>query len=502
MSQALNHHLHGLLNSAIQLLSVYKEELLQERNRILDSLRHANKRSEAIFAFISDFLLECLATARRGNVEAGSMLWNMQQQWVERFSQRPDPEAIIFSLNLLENASHKILKSRIAFSSKLHPSVHYLFSKIGERILYSFDQELVGIDAICEQILEAPGIRVKWIARIEEKKEGFYIKKIIGPHPNAASLNGENFFATWNEVANVLSSSRLPIPWKNELLLFGTTTHHHIDLDVVFHILRKFQLEEERQLCCLQENLWKDAVILFNEWIIRSQNFQEAIENICFGFGHFLPFERCALFKFSNMESIGVGLYGYHLNKEEIQAIAEKMDNIPILNESLVKLKSQNHEMKNFQPIYVPFAHKEFPKKYVETFQLASLMIVPIYVPTEGKIIGGVVLDKGPGQYFTVDRTLFPALMKFGQSSGELLLRFIEANIQPTDLLPNNISLSSREIEIIKLLADGASTSEAAVQLYLSEFTVRDYISNIMKKLNARNRTEVAVKAIRLGIIQ
>ncbi|MGZ4162011.1 MAG: LuxR C-terminal-related transcriptional regulator, partial [Neobacillus sp.] len=34
------------------------------------------------------------------------------------------------------------------------------------------------------------------------------------------------------------------------------------------------------------------------------------------------------------------------------------------------------------------------------------------------------------------------------------------------------------------------------------EFTVRDHISNIMKRLNAQNRTEVAVKAIRMGIIQ
>ena len=53
-----------------------------------------------------------------------------------------------------------------------------------------------------------------------------------------------------------------------------------------------------------------------------------------------------------------------------------------------------------------------------------------------------------------------------------------------------------------KLLAAGASTTEAAVQLYLSEYTVRDYISTIMRRLDAKNRTEVAVKAIRMGIIE
>jgi len=245
-----------------------------------------------------------------------------------------------------------------------------------------------------------------------------------------------------------------------------------------------FQSEKENY------SIWKDAVILFNEWLIRSQNFKESVENICFGFGYFLPFERCALFKFTNKESVGVGLFGHHLNTEEIQAIAEKITNIPVLNESLVKLKSQGHEMKNFQPIYIPFAKHDLPEKYVKKFELTSLIIVPIYVPEEGKIIGGVVLDQGPGKHFIVDTSLFPALMKFGQSSGELLSKFIEADIKKQDLPEgDSISLPPRETEIIKLLADGASTAEAAFKLYLSEFTVRDYISNIMKRLNAQNRT-------------
>jgi DNA-binding NarL/FixJ family response regulator len=52
------------------------------------------------------------------------------------------------------------------------------------------------------------------------------------------------------------------------------------------------------------------------------------------------------------------------------------------------------------------------------------------------------------------------------------------------------------------MTAESASTVEAALKLYLSEFTVKDYISNIMKRLNAQNRIEVAVKAIRMGIIE
>jgi len=392
LSKSLNHHLDNLLIDAVKMLAIYQDDLLKEWGLMLQSLKNTNKKSVAVFEFISDFLVSFLRSVNDQPSDIYRMLDEIQDQWFAQFQRRPEPEALIFHLNLLENAAHKVLKSRITYSSKLHPSVHYLFSKMSEVMLFHSEKD--------------------------------------------------NY------------------------------------------------------------SIWKDAVILFNEWIIRSQNFRESIENICFGFGYFLPFKRCALFKFTNQESIGIGLFGHHFNNDEVQAIAEKITNIPVLSESLVKLKSQGHEMKNFQPIYISSAENDLPERYVKKFDLGSLIIVPIYVPEEGKIIGGVILDQGQGIHFTVDTSLFPALMKFGQSSGELLTKFIKADIKKQDVLTDDsISLSPREIEIIKLLADGASTAEAALKLYLSEFTVRDYISNIMKRLNAQNRTEVAVKAIRLGII-
>lgn len=393
MSKSLNHHLDHLLNDAIKLLSNYQNDLLNEWGNTLKSLKNTRKKSVEVFEFISDSLVRFLYSFNQGNhKDIYHLLNEINSEWYARSSRSPEPEALIFHLNLLENSAHKVLKSKIKYSSKLHPSIHYLFSKISEVMLFQTETEILSV--------------------------------------------------------------------------------------------------------------WKDVVILFNEWIIRSQNFQESVENICYGFGYFLPFERCALFRFTNEESVAVGLYGHHLSNKEVKRIAEKITKIPVLNESLVKLKSQGHEMKNFQPIYIPNAEKEFPERYVEKFGLTSLIIVPVYVPEEGKIIGGVVLDKGPGKYFTVDTSLYPALMKFGQSSGELLLKFIEAELKPQNHLEkHDVSLTPREIEIIKLLAMGASTQEAASKLYLSEFTVRDYISNIMKRLHAQNRTEAAVKAIRMGII-
>lgn len=53
--------------------------------------------------------------------------------------------------------------------------------------------------------------------------------------------------------------------------------------------------------------------------------------------------------------------------------------------------------------------------------------------------------------------------------------------------------IGDRELEIIKLIAEGLSNREIAAQLFLSEGTVRNYLSTILEKLELRDRTQVAV---------
>ncbi|HEY8499476.1 MAG TPA: response regulator transcription factor [Clostridia bacterium] len=57
----------------------------------------------------------------------------------------------------------------------------------------------------------------------------------------------------------------------------------------------------------------------------------------------------------------------------------------------------------------------------------------------------------------------------------------------------NDYNLSSREIEIVKQVANGLSNKEISNTLFLSEGTVRNYISIILEKLNLRDRTQLAV---------
>jgi DNA-binding NarL/FixJ family response regulator len=60
--------------------------------------------------------------------------------------------------------------------------------------------------------------------------------------------------------------------------------------------------------------------------------------------------------------------------------------------------------------------------------------------------------------------------------------------------------LTGREIEIIRLIVQGKSNKQIAQELYISESTVKNHISNIMYKLSLKNRTELIAIAVREGI--
>jgi DNA-binding NarL/FixJ family response regulator len=61
--------------------------------------------------------------------------------------------------------------------------------------------------------------------------------------------------------------------------------------------------------------------------------------------------------------------------------------------------------------------------------------------------------------------------------------------------------LSDREIEVLKLIANGKDNAEIARELFISPKTVKNHISNILMKLQIENRIQAAVYAVRSGIV-
>ncbi len=68
-----------------------------------------------------------------------------------------------------------------------------------------------------------------------------------------------------------------------------------------------------------------------------------------------------------------------------------------------------------------------------------------------------------------------------------------------SDSLPE--PLSEREEEILKVLAQGHTNKEIADKLYLAEGTVKNYVSSILQKIGARDRTQAALRARELGLL-
>jgi two-component system, NarL family, response regulator LiaR len=61
--------------------------------------------------------------------------------------------------------------------------------------------------------------------------------------------------------------------------------------------------------------------------------------------------------------------------------------------------------------------------------------------------------------------------------------------------------LSKRELEVLRLIAEGISNSNIAERLFISEKTVKSHVSNILSKLHLADRTQAAVYAWRTGIV-
>jgi DNA-binding NarL/FixJ family response regulator len=71
----------------------------------------------------------------------------------------------------------------------------------------------------------------------------------------------------------------------------------------------------------------------------------------------------------------------------------------------------------------------------------------------------------------------------------------------PPDAPPAEHALSDREVEVVRLLAEGRSNREIAGALFLAEGTVKNLVTSVLSKLQVRDRTQAAIRARDLGIL-
>ncbi len=78
----------------------------------------------------------------------------------------------------------------------------------------------------------------------------------------------------------------------------------------------------------------------------------------------------------------------------------------------------------------------------------------------------------------------------------KLLTQFSHVALTQSPPVPSSLAeLTPREKEVLRLIATGASNREIAQQLYISEGTVKNHVTNILNRLNLRDRTQAAIWA-------
>ena len=85
--------------------------------------------------------------------------------------------------------------------------------------------------------------------------------------------------------------------------------------------------------------------------------------------------------------------------------------------------------------------------------------------------------------------------------SADLAASMLEEMRTPEPAKKAESVLSKREEEVLQLIAEGGSTTEVAQQLFISVKTVKNHLASIYEKLDARDRTQAVLQAVRMGIV-
>ena len=120
-----------------------------------------------------------------------------------------------------------------------------------------------------------------------------------------------------------------------------------------------------------------------------------------------------------------------------------------------------------------------------------------VFAAVKAGALGYLLKDATPDELLTAVRNVNRGEPAMNSIIANNLMREIR---RESDLPPTAEPLTVREVEVLKLVAQGKSNQEIAETLVISERTVRTHVSNILSKLHLANRTQAALYALREGL--
>lgn len=224
--------------------------------------------------------------------------------------------------------------------------------------------------------------------------------------------------------------------------------------------------------------------------LICAQNLTEVFDTMMQFIYRIGDFKRCALFLYSPLTQSAEGIYAHNLDLEDIRSIRENQRRIPIMHYVMKQHHSVYYDMET-----VAMA---LPDHYVRHFHLSALLVSPL-LNHEQKPIGILLLDHGGKRFHADEKTIQMVDAILSRVANAIKIFLYESRNPITS--PGTQGLTKRELQILHEIASGLETKEVARELHISEHTVTEHISAILRKLHAKNRTEAVAKALRSEII-
>ncbi|GLY98577.1 response regulator transcription factor [Actinoplanes sp. NBRC 103695] len=132
----------------------------------------------------------------------------------------------------------------------------------------------------------------------------------------------------------------------------------------------------------------------------------------------------------------------------------------------------------------------------VTTFNLDEY----VYEALRAGASGFLLKDAPPAQLLHGIRTVATGAALLAPEVTRKLVGQYAARIRPEGGA-GEVPLAPRELEVLRLIAEGFSNSEIAAELVISQETVKTYVSRILTKLDLRDRVQAVVYAYRRGIV-